>query len=212
MIDDLVKNSEIPELRRGSDTIKAWEAYRDEAQLWRALALLQIPVTFVSLLLSLLIWMYSQPIINIPPSPAPGEYSVGAIDDVVFVDYAQEFVNLFASYTPVNARKQFLEARKFLTEPVLTKFNDEIIVQELGVIETTSRTQFFFVDPAAIVIKRRRSEIAVTFGGERIKILAGSQLPSVRSEYELRMVTVPRNRLNPFGIAIKSINLKDVEQ
>jgi hypothetical protein len=52
--------------------------------------------------------------------------------------------------------------------------------------------------------------VTVNFVGERLKIVAGRELPSVTSEYSIILSSIPHNKLNPYGIAIVGANFKDI--
>jgi hypothetical protein len=211
-ISDLLDASKVREIKGTSDTIKVWEAYRDEALMWRAIALLQIPATLIALILCVLLWWGRETKLTVPPKPAPGHYSAREIPDVEFVETATEFVNLIASYQPVVARRQFIEARKFLSEPMLSNFNTEMLENELKAIESTSRTQLFFVDPTKTNIIRQGSQVTIEFIGDRLKIVAGQELPMIKSQYTVTMSTIPRNKLNPYGISILGASFNDVSR
>jgi hypothetical protein len=211
-VSDLLEASKVKGVQGTSDTLKVWEAYRDEALMWRSIALLQVPTTLIALILCIFLWSTRETKLTIPPKPAPGHYSTREVPDVEFADTATEFINLIATYQPVVARRQFLEARKFLAEPMLTNFNAEMIENELKAIETTSRTQLFFVDPTKTKVLREGNQVTVEFGGDRLKIVAGQELPIIKSKYSVTMSTIPHNRLNPYGISILGASFSDVER
>jgi hypothetical protein len=58
--------------RAGSDTIRLWEGYREQAFLWRAIALFQIPATALSILAAIIMYFFSDTIIEVPATPQPG--------------------------------------------------------------------------------------------------------------------------------------------
>ena len=106
--------------RAGSDTIRLWEGYREQAYLWRALALIQMPSTALSIAAALIMYLIADTIIEVPERPQPGYYSVRQLPDSQFVNAATQVVNLISTYQPAVARRQFKTARKFLWEPALT--------------------------------------------------------------------------------------------
>ena len=154
--------------------------------------------------------MWSTRVINltVPSKPEPGIHIAQDIPDTEFLNAANTYVNLVATYQPGTARKQFDVARAMLKEPVYTKFLDEMMGPELGAIESTGRTQVFFVDPLRTKVERQGNEVIVTIVGERWKVIAGSSLPSVTSRYVIRLSTIPRNPLNPYGIVITGVSFK----
>ncbi|MCB0318619.1 MAG: hypothetical protein KDD56_07665 [Bdellovibrionales bacterium] len=207
----LIKEASVIDTRSENDTIRLWEGYREQALLWRALTLVQIPVTFIALILALVLWYGREITLNVPAKPLPGIYAAHEIPDTEFIDAATEFVNLVASYQPAVAKRQFLEAQKMLVEPMLTKFNSDMFGVELSTIENTERTQMFFTDPTKTSIERVNNDVIVTMSGERLKIIAGRELPSSPTKFTVVLTTIPKNALNPFGIVIKSVSVKRIE-
>ena len=207
----LMKNAAVKDMRGENDTIRLWEGYRDQAILWRALTLLQIPTTALCALLSLWLWNTRQTIVNVPPKPQPGQYLAEEIPDSEFIDVATEFVNLVSSYQPAVATRQFRRAEEMLIEPFLVKFRDEILTHELKTIQATSRTQLFFVSPTDTKLERIGEDVVVTLIGERQKYVAGKQIDPVTSSYRITLTTVPRNPLNAYGIVVKNAILENVK-
>lgn len=202
----LVDETNLNAARGENDTIRLWENYRDQSSMWRSLTLLQIPATTIAILFAGLMWMTRSVTLEVPSKPLPGIYAAQDIPDTEFVNVATEYVNLVATYNPVVSRKQFELARAMLKEPLITKFKDEMIDIELRAIESTSRTQAFFVDPAKTKIERIGNEVKVSLVGERWKSIAGQEVPIVTSQYTVTMTTLPRNILNPYGIVISSVD------
>jgi hypothetical protein len=208
----LVDETKFREARGTSDTVKVWENYREQAMLWRALALLQIPATFMALLFGLTMWFDADVYLNVPAKPLEGHYQADEIQDVEFFSAATEFLNLVATYQPSNAERQFREAAKYLQEPFLGRFQEEIITNELVTIVSTRRSQVFFVDPARTKINRMaNNRVQVQMTGERQKWVAGEGLPAQMIEYTIILTTVPRNTLNPYGIMVSEFSLKQIE-
>lgn len=208
---ELVQQTKVLDAKRESDTIRLWEGYRDQALLWRALALLQIPATLISALLAMIFFYNQKIILNVPSKPLPGKYSADEIMDVEFKDAATSFINLIATYQPAVARRQFLKAREMITEPLLSNFDNEMIGGELKMIENTKRTQLYFVDPSKMELIRDGNRVHVSMVGDRLKIVAGKELPTLITKYTLTMSTVPRNEINPYGIVIENVLNENVE-
>lgn len=198
----LLHDSSVIDARGETDTIRLWENYRDQALLWRAISLLQIPATFIALVFAIVVYNNSDITLNVPAKPLPGHYSASELPDAEFVSAGTEYVNLIATYQPAVARRQYGRAREMLKEPMLSRFDTEMMDVELRAIETTSRTQVFFVDPSKTTIIRDGNEVHVTLTGERLKIVAGKELPVVETKFTISMTTVPRNIINPYGIVI----------
>lgn len=196
--------------RTSGDTIKLWEGYREQATLWRAVALLQMPGTAFAVALCIMLWSTHNVTLKVPERPLPGTYLAQDIPDVEFINEASDFVNLIASYQPAVARRQFEAARQKLVEPFLTKFDTDIMNFELKAIESTSRTQILFVDPTQSSVRRVGKEVLVTFIGDRLKMVAGKELPTVKTKFTVALTTVPRNSLNKYGIVVSNLQLDDL--
>ena len=203
-VNELLKSSSVPTQKGETDTIRLWEAYKDQAALWRAIALLQIPATAVAIIFGVVMWTTRSITLNVPARPLPGIYAVNDLRDNEFIDVATEFVNLIATYQPKVARRQFERAGEMLIEPILTYFRSAMLVDELKAIETTGRVQVFFADPTKTTVKRDGKNVTVTFVGDRTKIIGGRDAPPVPATYEITMTIIPRNPLNPYGIVISN--------
>jgi hypothetical protein len=204
----LVNDTKLEAARSGNDTIRLWENFKDQALMWRSIALLQIPATSIAVMFAAFMWATRETILQVPAKPLPGVYAAYDIPDTEFVNVATEYTNLIATYQPMIARKQYESASRMLIEPLLTKFKEEMMKSELEAIENTSRTQVFFIDPTKTVVARAVNEVRVSLVGERMKIIAGQELPAVTSRFSITMTTVPRNALNPYGIVIKNVEFK----
>lgn len=211
-IKELLKEGGVSEVKGETDTLKLWEAYKSQAVLWRAIALLQIPATGLAIILAMLMWTTRSITLKVPGKPLPGVYAAQEIPDTEFVNSATDFVNLVASYQHNVARRQYERAAMMITEPFLTKFKDDFITFELKAIETTSRTQFFFADPNETKVERSGKDVKVTFIGDRLKIVAGQELPLARTRFSVTLKMIPRNPLNPYGIAVSDFVADDGER
>lgn len=207
----LIKDASIIDARKESDTLRLWESYRDQAVLWRALALLQIPTTAIIAVLCFTLYTNRKIELKVPAKPLPGIYTAQEIPDSEFIDVATNFINLIATYQPAVARRQFTHARQILQEPMLERFDREMMVTELKTIESTARTQLFFVDPLKTRIFREGNTVEVTLTGERLKMIAGRQVPAVTTTFSIAMTTIPRNELNPYGIVINNVAFDNVD-
>ncbi len=211
-IKNLLQDGKVTDVRGESDTLKLWESYRQQATMWRAIALLQIPATALAIILALVLWMSRSITLKVPGKPLPGVYAAQEIPDTEFVNFATDFVNLLSSYQPNVARRQFERAAMMITEPFLTKFRSDFMTFELKAIETTSRTQFFFADPEAIKVSREDKKVFVTYIGERLKMVAGQELPLAKTKFTVVLSMVPRNSLNPYGIAVSDFIAEDANR
>lgn len=207
---EIINDSRVIDSRGENDTLRLWENYRDQALLWRALALLQIPATLILVIFAFYLWGSQEITLNVPRNPLPGLYAAQEIPDTEFIDVATNFINLIATYQPAVARRQFQKAREILKEPMLEIFDREMIGTELKAIENTNRTQLFFVDPTKTSIERRDNHVFVTTIGDRLKIVAGKQLPVVLTKFQVSMTTIPRNDLNPYGIVVDNVTFENV--
>lgn len=194
--------------RDKSDTIRLWENYKDQSLMWRSLSLIQLPTTLIAIVFAILMWSTREITLTVPSKPMPGIYAAQDIPDNEFVNVAMDYVNLIATYQPRTARRQFEAAEAMLKEPLLTKFREEMINSELGAIEHSARTQVFFIDPLKTSVSRRGNDVTVSISGERWKVIAGAELPVVTSRFRVTLTTVPRNKLNPYGIVITSVTFK----
>lgn len=208
----ILDESKVIDSKGQADTLRVWESYRDQALLWRALALIQIPATAAAIAFSIVLWTTRSITLNVPLKPAPGVYQVQEIADVEFIEVATEFINLIATYQPAIAQRQFREAKNMLWEPFLTEFNTDMIGTELQSIQNTQRTQLFFIDPTKTKITRNGNEVVVSFTGDRLKLVAGKELPVQTSRYTVTLKTIPRNKTNPYGITITNVTFENVQR
>jgi hypothetical protein len=207
-IKDRVADTNLQVGRDKSDTIRLWENYKDQSLMWRSLSLIQFPTTLIAIGFAVLMWSTREITLTVPSKPMPGIYAAQDIPDNEFVNVALDYVNLIATYQPKTARRQFEAASAMLKEPLLTKFREEMINSELGAIENSSRTQVFFTDPLKTTVARRGNDVTVSLIGERWKVIAGAELPTVTSRFRVTLTTIPRNTINPYGIVITSVTFK----
>ena len=207
----LVDQTTVAEAGSGGDTIRLWENYREQATMWRAIALLQIPATIVAVALAALMWSTRVSYLNVPSRPLPGQYSINELPDTEFENVATDFVNLVGSYSATTARQQFATASELLVEPYLTTYKKDMIETVLPAIEQIGRTQMFMVDPAKTVFDRKGKFMTVTYIGERTRFIAGREIAAKRGQFKITMTTNPRNRLNPYGIVIYNVEFNEID-
>lgn len=193
--------------RAGADTLRLWEGYRDQALMWRAIALLQMPATALAIAAALIMYFFADTIIEVPQRPQPGYYSLKQLPDSEFISVATEIVNLIASYQPTVARTQFRTARKYLWEPALSVFEEEMMNKELRAVEETSRSQLFFINTRQVKVERYPDldVVIVRVPGTRLKLIGGRPLPQDELVYYIKMTTIPRNVHNEYGIVVIDI-------
>jgi len=202
----IIEDSRFREARADNDTVRLWENYREQALLWRALALLQIPSTLIALVFALVMWINRETILNVPAKPLPGQYSASEIPDAEFISVATDWINLVATYQPMVAKQQFEEAARWLVEPVLSRFKTEMLEQEVETIKNTMRSQVYYIDPTQTTLERdEEGNVIVTTIGERLKIIAGKSVPANITQFRITMTTQPRNKLNEYGIVITNV-------
>ncbi len=200
--------------RAGADTIRLWEGFREQALLWRALAILQMPSTALSIGAALVMYFYADTVIEVPERPQPGYYSMSQLPDSQFIDAAQAVVNLISTYQPATARRQFKTARKYLWEPALTQFEQDMMTEELKAIEETKRSQMFFPNPRLIKVDRYPDldRVIVRIPGVRQKLIGNKPLPADEIVYYVKMTTIPRNVHNEYGIVIVDLRLRRADE
>ncbi len=200
--------------RAGADTIRLWEGYREQAYLWRALCLLQMPATALSIAAALVMYFFADTIIEVPERPLPGYFSVSQLHDSQFIDAATAVINLTATYQPAIARRQFKTARKYLWEPALTEFEDTMMTKEIQAIEETKRSQIFFINQRLIKLERYPDleRVVVRIPGIRQKLIGSKPLPPDEMAYYVTMTTIPRNVSNEYGIVVIDIHLRRIDE
>jgi hypothetical protein len=200
--------------RAGTDTIRLWEGFREQAYLWRALALLQMPSTALSIAAALVMYFFADTIIEVPERPQPGFYSVKQLPDSQFINAATTVVNLIATYQPAVAQRQFKTARKYLWEPALTEFEETMMGSELRAIEETKRSQMFFINPRLIKVERfpELDMVVVRIPGVRQKLIGNKPLPADQMVYYVKMTTIPRNVHNEYGIVVIDMRLRRADE
>lgn len=200
--------------RAGSDTIRLWEGYKEQAFFWRALALIQVPATTLAIASTLIMYFLADTIIEVPEHPQPGFYSVKQLPDSQFINVGTEVVNLISTYQPAIARRQFKTARKYLWEPALSEFEKSMLGTELRAIEETKRSQMFFINPQLINVERYHNldTVVVRVPGVRQKLIGDKPLQPDEMVYYVKMTTIPRNVHNEYGIVITDIHLRHANE
>lgn len=200
--------------RAGSDTIRLWEGYKEQAFFWRALALIQVPATTLAIASALVMFFLADTIIEVPEHPQPGVYSVKQLPDAQFINVSREVVNLISTYQPAIARRQFKTARKYLWEPALSEFEVAMLGSELRAIEETKRSQIYFINPQLIKVERypEIDTVVVRIPGVRQKLIGDKPLSSDEMVYYVKMTTIPRNVHNEYGIVVTDIHLRRADE
>lgn len=205
-----VKNLGNSDAKGGADTFRLWEGYREQATLWRLIALSQMVGTILLIIFSFHLYSTREVTLHVPRTPLPGQYSIHEIPQVALIEAATEVVNLIATYQPHIAEKQFRAALEMLEEPALSMFEEKMLGLELNAIRSTSRTQLFFVDPSKTMIEGTQEGLRVSLTGERTKFVGGKQVPTVYTRYSITFVTRPRNILNAYGLVATKIEVENV--
>jgi TraE protein len=205
-----VKSIERVDGRADGDTLRLWESHKEQAMLWRALALLQIPATTLAIIAAMVMYFFADTVVEVPLQPKPGRYGTKTLPDSEYVNAATEVVNLIATYTPATARRQYTRAKQFLWEPALTEFEKSMMVEELRTIEETSRTQLFFINESMVKVDRfpEEDKVVVRLPGVRQKLISSQPMPPDELVYYIKMTTIPKNVTNEFGIVVVDLRLR----
>jgi len=182
------------------------KGYKRTANLWRACALLQIPVTALAVFATLVMFFSADTVIQIPPKPQPGYYLVRELPDTEFINLANEVVSLLANYQPSRVQRQYRMAKNFLWEPFLSKFAKRSPA-EVDKIVADGESQHFRVDTNLTRISRDTTgeHVTVTLAGKRTKLLNEQRLPGELLEYHVKMTTISHNISNAYGIVVVDI-------
>lgn len=193
--------------RAGPDTIRLWDGYKEQMFLWRALAILSLPATLLAIALAVTMFYAAKVTVVVPPKPEPSRIELSQIPNEEFVRLASKVAVLLTSYRTHEARPQFAMVRQYLWEPALTPYEREWMKKELEVVESTSRSQVFFLSPRQVKVIRKDDHVVVRVPGTREKEVGG-----VKSSDEVvwwfRMRTVPRNMFNENGIVINNLKVE----
>ncbi len=196
----------------GADPMKLWEGYLEQSLMWRALTLLALPTTILSICLAVFTFLMADTRIEIPAAPEPGFYKLEDIPDKMFIGRAKRVLSMIASYQPDTAENQFKDVRKFLWQPALSKFQLEYLNKELGIIKDTARSQMFYVSNDKTEIHRFDEYVEVKMLGRRKKLLREQLSKMDQVEWTIRMTTVPPNVHNFYGIVVHSLNMKVIDR
>lgn len=188
--------------RAPQDTIRVWDHYRQKAAMWRLISLLQVPVSAVAILATMVMFFSAKTIVETPPIPQPGVYNARELSDAEYVNFAIELVNLFATYHPGTAKVQFETATRYLWDPALSEFERSVIGKDLPILLETRRSQLFLADERLVHVNRhpKRDLITVRLPGVQSRMVSGRILPEEDAVYYITMTTVPRSVENKYGI------------
>ncbi len=207
----VLDNANVTNYKRGEDTIRIWEGYKEQAVLWRALSIIQLLATTAISILCIILWQTRSITLSVPQRPVPGQYNTQEIPDADFIEAANSFISLLATFQPYVAEPQFNRAAMMLHNSFLDKFTETFLVNELKAIKATSLSQVYFIDPMKTQIERTRNNIVkVTFYGKRHKYIGGQEVEPVGTRYDITLTTLPRNDLNPLGIVILDLSMEKI--
>ncbi len=71
-VKSVVADTQLKATRSESDTIRLWENYKDQALLWRSIALIQFPTTLVAIIFATFLWSTRVINLTVPTKPEPG--------------------------------------------------------------------------------------------------------------------------------------------
>jgi hypothetical protein len=208
---NIARKINVGESRQEADTFKLWESYREQATMWRVIALFQMFGSFLLICFAFYLYSTREITLHVPRQPLPGQYAVNQVPEDILVEAATEIVNLIATYQPHTAEKQFRAVLELLDEPALSQFKETMLGMELQAIRGTSRTQLFVVDPSRNTIEFSRHGAHVTLIGERDKFMAGKLLTPVTTAYRITFTTKPRNKINPYGLVATKIEQMELK-
>lgn len=198
--------------RSGADTIRLWERFREQAIVWKFIALAQMPATFLALIGFVIVFMTADITIEPPENPQPGMYSVKYLPDSEFLKTATEVINLIATYQPGNAFDQFNKARDYLWEPALSEFEEVMMKREYMTIQNTHRSQVFMVNNDLVRVQRfpARDIVVVRLPGTQQALIGNSKpLETKEMVYYVKMTTIPRSAYNESGLVVIDIRMKN---
>lgn len=197
--------------------------YREQSYMWRALALMQIPTTFIALVVAIVMYVSSNIIVDVKPRPAPGYFLAEELPEQEFIKYGIEFVNLISSYQPMTAKNQFNYALNFLQGEYYSIFKQRYLEgrdgeqSRLMEIDTLQRAQMFFINRDLVTatleqdeLDSRNDRVIVRIPGEAYVFLGG-QLQANRIEYGvyyLTLQTIPTSVFNKNGISIIDVRFE----
>ena len=195
--------------RAGADTFRLWENYKEQALLWRIIAIAQLPIALTAIIFGLVVYLTSDIVIEPPETPQPGMYSVKQLPDSEFLKVATDVINLIATYHPYTAEKQFRKAREFLWEPALSEFEQAFIKKRVKEIDEGSRSQAFMINHDLVQVRRYPTldMVIVRIPGTRLSLLGRKPLDDEIAFY-LKMTTIPKSAYNPSGIIIFDVRIK----
>ena len=195
--------------RAGADTFRLWESYKEQALLWRIIALVQIPITLVAVIFGLITYITADIVIEPPETPQPGMYSIKNLPDSEFLKVATEVVNLMATYQSNTAERQFRKAREYLWEPALSEFERVFVKEHVRAVNEQSRSQAFLINNDLVNVRRYPSldMVIVRIPGTRLSLIGKKPLDDEIAFY-LKMTTIPRSAYNPSGIIIFDVRIK----
>lgn len=208
----VLKDANISEYKKGDDTIRIWEGYRQQALMWRALSLIQLLATTAVSILCVILWQTRSITLKVPQRPVPGQYSTQEIPDADFIEAANSFVSLIATFQPYTSEEQFKRAASLIHFNFIERFTEEFLGNELKAIKQTDLAQAYYIDPSKTTVERfPNNQIKVTFYGVRHKYISGKEIEPVGSKYDIYLTTLPRNDINPLGIVVYDISLEKTD-
>lgn len=195
--------------RAGADTFRLWESYKEQALLWRIIALAQLPIALIAIIFGVITYMTADIVIEPPETPQPGMYSIKQLPDSEFLKVATDVVNLIATYQPYTAEKQFRKAREYLWEPALSEFEKIFLKERMVQIDEGSRSQAFMINNDLVQVRRYPSldMVIVRIPGTRLSLIGRKPLDDEIAFY-LKMTTIPKSAYNPSGIIIFDVRIK----
>ena len=117
--------------------------------------------------------------------------------DQVYVEKAQNILDILLSYETASARNQFYTLRREIWEPGLTVLENDIINRALPEIESLQLAQKFKINKSStkVIHDSSMGNVLVQISGTISKYKQNKFIAEEQITYELTMSTVPPNKI-----------------
>ncbi len=136
----------------------------------------------------------SEPFAGLKAKPSHAAYADPAahIPDAEFVRFAENFVQLIATYGPERAEQQFRAAAPMLAGKARESFDRTMLKTELRSITDTKRTQSVALDPTGASVARisgadGSTKVMVVLQGIRHKRIGAKRIPDTAVTYAVQL-------------------------
>jgi len=186
---------------------KFWEAWADTEVANARLGITIYALIGLAIILAIVLVRISTkptPIYYIPGAEKSGISYPGKMPDECIGDFAENFVQTLANFTPATIDEVYKITEKYLSPSLLSKTRAGLN-KEIARVKENSLSSLFSIDTSPIVEKRERGYL-VKIAGQKVIYMGKDVMSNNRTTYTISLREVKPTEVNPYGLQIVGVS------